>query len=327
MADGNVYSSKQFELYIALQDKMGTVNATNDDFVKLDVVSVSDIDFGGGLVQERTLRSGQQIKKSTDHYVSQKGASASVQFEWVVSHREGFDMLMTLISEDTGTPFVRAGESSPLTYDHDGTATVGKFATVIVSNPRSTDDRVMHSAVLTELSLTMDSGSEGGRMVVGGTFYSGYKPEAPATNAVAPNGAQTAYVKTIYDFTTKTIASADVVLKSCSVNWTFPALRVGFQGGGAEAQQYSRSGEYALGGSLNVKYDANTDQELASFLAGTPKALVLTDSTPTLAISVPTAIFTGYNLDLGDSDEGVFVELPFEAVADGSANLFSITTA
>lgn len=78
---------------------------------------------------------------------------------------------------------------------------------------------------------------------------------------------------------------------------------------------------------MNVKYDANTDQELASFLAGTPKALFISDSGATLSISVPTAIFTGFNLDLGDSDEGVFVELPFEAVADGSANLFSITTA
>jgi len=327
MADGNVYSSKQFELYIALQDTMGTPNATNGDFIKLDVVSVSDIDFGGGLVQERTLRSGQQIKKSTDHYVSQKGGSASVQFEWVVSHREGFDMLMTLISEDTATPFVRAGESSPLTYNHGGSTTVGKFATVIISNPRSTDDRVLHSAVLTELSLTMDSGSEGGRMVVGGTFYSGYKPEAPATNAVAPDGSQTAYVRTIYDMTNKSIAGVDTVLKSCSVNWAFPAVRVGFQGASGEVEQYGRSGEYTFGGSMNVKYDANTDQELASFLAGTPKALFISDSGATLSISVPNAIFTGYNLDLGDSDEGVFVELPFEAVADGSENLFSITTA
>ena len=88
--DGNVFSSKQFELFIADQSAMGTANSTNGEFVKLDVVSVSDVDFGGGLVQERALRSGQQIKKLTDHYVSQKGASASLSFEWVDSHKEGF---------------------------------------------------------------------------------------------------------------------------------------------------------------------------------------------------------------------------------------------
>ena len=69
MADANVYSSKQFELFIADQTTMGTANTTGSEFVKLDVVSVSDVDIGGGLVQERNLRSGQQIKKSTDHYV------------------------------------------------------------------------------------------------------------------------------------------------------------------------------------------------------------------------------------------------------------------
>jgi len=325
MADGNVYSSKQFELFIALQDTLGTKNTDNADFVKLDVTGVSDVDFGGGLVQERNLRSGQQIKKATDHYVSQKGSSATVSFEWVVSHLEGFNTLMTLISEDAGTPFIVNGEFSPSVYNHG--ADTGKFATVIISNPRGSDDRVLHSAVLTELSLSMDSGSEGGRMVVSGTFYSGYKPESAVSNTVAPNGAQTAWVKTIYDFTTKTMNSNDVVVKSCTWNWAFPCSRVGFQGADAEAQQYSRSGEYTFGGSFSVKYDANTDQELANFLNGSAVALAMNDATPKLAISTNGAIYTGYNLDLGDSDEGVFVELPWESTATGSNALFTVTTA
>jgi len=321
--DGNVYSSKQFELYIADQTTLGTPLTTDSAFVKLDVVSVTDVDFGGGLVQERTLRSGQQVKKATDHYVSQKGASASLSFEWVVSHKQGLLHLMKMISEDTASAFEWAGNKSPALYEH-GEDT-GEFSTVIISNPNTGDDRVLHSAVLTELTLSMDSGSEGGRLVASGTFYSGYKPDVGAST-VAPSGTETAYVKTIFDCTTKTMASADVVAKAFSITMAYPALRIGFQGGEAEAEQYGRGGEYLVTGSATVKYDANTDGELASFIAGTTKAVAFGDGS-TMNFSIPTAKWTGFNIDLGDTEEGAFVEIPFEGTADGSANVYSIIVA
>lgn len=321
--DSNVYSSKQFELYIAPQTTMGTANSTNSDFVKLDLVSVNDVDFGGGLIQERTLRSGQQVKKSTDHYVSQKGATSTLEFEWVVSHKEGLALLMKMISEDTGTPFVLAGSFSPAVYNHG--ADTGQKATVIVSNPNTSDDRVMHSAVLTNLDLNFDSGSEGGRCVASGTFMSGYKPTV-GTSSVAPGGTETAFVKTIYDFTTKTLGGSDVVAKSFSLSFGYPATRVGFQGANADAEQYARSGEYALSGTISVKYDQNTDQELGQFLAGSTRAIVMGDGS-TINFSVPTVVYTGYTIDLGDSEEGAFVEVPFEATADAGASLFSIIVA
>ena len=81
---GNVYSPKSFELLIAPQTTLGTAHTTSGDFRKYAVTSVSDIDFGSGLVADRTLRIGQQIKKNTDHYASQKGASCSFSFEWLV---------------------------------------------------------------------------------------------------------------------------------------------------------------------------------------------------------------------------------------------------
>lgn len=322
--DSNVYSSKQFELFIADQTTMGTAETDNASFYQLDVVSVSDIDFGGGLVQERTLRSGQQVKKAADHYVSQKGATASFSFEWVVNHKEGLDLLLKLISETSSSPYVWAGTTTQAVYNHG--ATTGEFATIIISNPNTGDDRLIHSAVLTELDLSLDSGSEGGRLVASGTFMTGYKPTVGA-NTVAPSTSPTTYVKTLYDLTTKQIGGSDVVVKSLNVNIAYPAMRLGHQGSNGDAEQYGRGGEIVCSGSATVKYDANTDQELADFLSGATNAFSFQDSTPTLALSVPTAVYTGFNLDLGDSEEGVFVEIPFEGTADDSANLYSITTA
>ena len=330
---GNVFSSKQFELYIALQSEMGVQNPTVGEYVKLDVVNVSDVDFGGGLIQERALRSGQQVKKLTDHYVSQKGASASLQFEWVVSHKQGLLKLMELISEDGSNPFQWAGTKTPGTYQHgnDGSNPylTGKLATLIVSNPNSNDDRTLHSCALTELNLSMDSTSEGGRLVASGTFYSGYKPkvEANALDVSGSGGAETAYVETIFDCETKTLGGNDVVAKAFNVNLSFPCVRVGHQGNDGEAEQYSRSGELVCSGSYTVKYDANSDGELAGFLAGSSKAVALTDGS-TFSVSVPQAVYTGFNMDLGDNEEGVFVEVPFEGTATGSGqNLYSVTVA
>jgi len=321
--DSNVYSSKQFELLIASQDAMGTANTTDADFIKLDLVNVSDVDFAGGLVQERALRSGQQIKKLTDHYVSQKGGNASMSFEWVVSHKEGLQQLMQMVTEDSASPYAVTGEFSPATYSHD--ATTGELATVIISNPNSSDDRVLHSAILTELTLNFDSSGEGGRLVASGTFYSGYKPTVGA-NTVSAGGTETAFVKTIFDCTTRKLGGNDVVAKSFNITFAYPGTRIGFQGSSAEAEQYARSGEYVVSGSASVKYDQNTDQELASFLAGSSKAVSFGDGS-TIDFSVPTAVWTGYNIDLGDNEEGAFVEIPFEGTASDSANLVSVIIA
>ena len=46
--NSSVYSSKQFELFIAPQTTMGTANTTNSEFVKLDLVNVNDVDLPNG---------------------------------------------------------------------------------------------------------------------------------------------------------------------------------------------------------------------------------------------------------------------------------------
>ena len=99
-----VYSGKKYSLFLGRQTDastpvaMGTAQTTDNQFVELDVASITDIDFTGGLVTDRTLRTGQQVKRLTDHYVSEKGATKTFAFEWVVSHKEGLIILLELIS-------------------------------------------------------------------------------------------------------------------------------------------------------------------------------------------------------------------------------------
>ena len=325
---GNVYSGKQFELFLSLQTgastpvNMGTAGAVNGEFVKLDMASISDVDFSG-ITQERTLRTGQQIKKPTDHYVSQNGGTYTLGFEWVVSHKEGLQKLMQLISEDTASDYDVAGTFSPAVYKD--SASTGQLATLIISNPNTGDDRVFHSAALTELNLSMDVGTEGGRLVVSGTFFTGYNPTL-GTNTVAPSGTQTSYKKTLFDCSTKQFKEAstnqDVVMRSFNLAIGYPCVVVG---SGANAEAYARSDEYTASGSANIKYDGNTDGMIAHFLDGSEKVITVGDGS-TIDFSLPQVVYAGYNLSLDDA-EGAFVEIPFECVADGSELLYSIKVA
>tara|TARA_Y100000593_G_C4311934_1_gene338839 strand:+ start:1547 stop:2584 length:1038 start_codon:yes stop_codon:yes gene_type:complete len=338
---GQVYSGKQYALYLGRQTKsstpvaMGTAESTNGEFVELDVVTISDIDFAGGLQTDRTLRTGQQVKRRTDHYVSEKGGSKSFSFEWVVSHKNGLAILLELISEDTSSPYAVAGNIEPPVYKHG--ATTGALATVIIknldSNKAAGQDRVFHSAALTNLSFNMDSTSNGGRLVVSGTFYTGYQVST-ASSSVAESVSETRFVKTIYDCTTKTVDSLDVVVKSFNMDVTYPCVRTGYQGSDAEPEMYSRAGELTCSGSISVLYDTNSDAFLATMLtdpgasSGNLAPIIMSDNATVgsgnFAFEVLQAVITGHSLSYEGAEEGQFVELTYEGTASGAENLFRV---
>lgn len=339
---GQVYSGKKYSLFLGRQSNastpvaMGTAQTANGEFVELDVVNVTDIDFAGGLVNDRTLRTGQQIKKPTDHYVSEKGATKAFNFEWVCSHKQGIQILLELISEDTSSPYGMAGTFEPAVYKH--AATTGQMATIILknldSNKAAGQDRVMHSACLTNLSFSMDATANGGRLVATGTFVSGYLVST-ASSSVVPSGSETTFVKTIYDCTTKTVNGADVVVRSFNMDLVYPMQRVGYQGSNGEPEVYSRAGEITCSGAITVLYDENSDGFLAEMLtnptdgSGTGEAPIILSDNSTVgsgnfAFEILQAVLTGHNLTIEGAEEGMMVELTYEGTADGSENLFRV---
>lgn len=326
--NSSVYSPKQFALYLAIQgENMGTAETTASDFVKLSVNSIEDVDFVGGLVTDRTLRSGQQVFKPTDHYASEKGATKSLSFEWVVDGELGLQKLLQLISEDTspeGTT-TTAGNRSPAVYSHG--AGTGEYATLIISNPYTAEDRAYHSAVLTSLTLSLDAGTAGGRLVASGTFYSGYTTTIGANTATdSGTTSDTAFVKTIYDCTTKAIGASgselDVVCRSFDLTINYPAVRIGYQGSNGECEGYSRSGQYSANGNISVKYDAHSKPALTDLMAGSEKSINFGDGSA-INFDLPQIVYTGYGLNM-DEEAGAFVDIPFECVADGAEALYTI---
>ena len=339
---GQLYSGSKYQVLLGRQPAassavhMGTAGSTNSEFVELDMASVSDIDFTGGLVTDRTLRTGQQVKKGTDHWVSEKGSTKSFNFEWVVAHKEGLQILLQLISEDTSSPYAVAGNHEPPIYNHG--ASTGQLATVILknldANAAATQYRVMHSAALTNLSLSMDATNNGGRLIASGTFVTGYLVST-AASSVTNSGTQTPFVKTIHDCTTKTVNAAEVVVKAFNMDIGYPMQRVGYQGSDGEPEMYSRSGEITCSGSITVLYDTNSDGFLAEMLtnpaagsAAGESPIILSDNATVgsgnFAFEVLQAVFTGHNLSIEGAEEGMMLELPYEGTAIAAENLFRV---
>jgi hypothetical protein len=335
-----VYSGKKYSLFLGRQTDastpvaMGTAQSTNGEFVELDVATITDVDFTGGLVADRTLRTGQQVKRLTDHYVSEKGGTKSFGFEWVCSHKEGLIMLLEMISDgDVASPFAIAGNHEPATYST--AATTGALATVILknldSNKEAGQDRVMQDAALTNLSLRMEAGTSGGRLIVSGTFMSGHTVSTASTSVV-PSGTETTFVKTIYDCTTKTIDGVAVIVNSFSIDITNPCVRVGYDSNG-DAEAYSRAGEITCAGTMNVLYDENSDGFLATVLqnpattAGAVAPILFGDAaigSGAIGFSIPQAVLTSHSVSIEGAEEGMMLEVGYEGTALAAQLLYNI---
>ena len=335
-----VYSGKKYSLFLGRQTDastpvaMGTAQTTDNEFVELDVASITDIDFTGGLVTDRTLRTGQQVKRLTDHFVSEKGSTKTFSFEWVCSHKEGLIMLLEMISDgDVATPFTILGNHEPKTYS--AAATTGALATIILknldSNKEAGQDRVMQDAALTNLSFRMEAGTSGGRLIASGTFMSGHTVST-ASSSVVPSGTETSFVKSLYDMTTKTIDGVAVIVSSFALDITNPCVRVGYDASG-DAEGYSRAGEVTCSGSMNVLYNENSDAFLATVLqnpattAGAVAPILFGDAaiaSGALGFSVPQAVLTSHTVSMEGAEEGMMLEVGFEGTALATEKLYEI---
>lgn len=321
------YSGKQFEAYIGLtaNNTLGE-NAVDalDTLYKLRLPSVNDIDFSAGVQIADVERSGQRVLRPTDHIAVRGGGSYTWSFsDYAVENEAVLQLLLQLVTEDTspsGTVEI-SGDQATVQYI-EGQST-GEYAYIVISSPDTDKDRLLHSAVLTELTLSMDSGTNGGRLMASGTFYSGFRPEI-ATEATSPDATAVDYTKGLFDCSSNTLGGSSVVLKNFSVTITNPCVRTGFATVNTydgEPQSYNRGGQIGVSGSINVKMDNISVSTVDDFLSGDSKNISVGDGA-VIDFDIPTAKYTGHTLS---SDEaGVFIELPFIGTADGSDALITI---
>ena len=323
--DNTVYGAKQYEAFLSLQsDALGT-NDVSGTLYKLRVPEVNDIDFSAGFQTADVERTGQRVLRPTDHIKTYKGGSFTWAFDNLVVENEALlQLLLQLVSEDASPSGTVAILGNQGTVAYEQGATTGEYACLVLSSPDTSHDRLMHSSILQELTLSMSPDNNGGLLTASGTFWSGYQPvigaESTAADATAVD-----WTKGFFDCTTSQLGGDDVVMNSFELTISNPATRVGYETVNSiagEPSSYMRGGQISVTGSLGAKLDDNTAQIITEdFLIGTAANVSIGDGSA-IDFDIPTAKYTGHTN--ANADGSVFIDLPFMGTADGSGALVTI---
>ena len=324
------YSGKQFEAYIGLQTANLGAPTVPSTIYKLRLAQVNDIDFSAGVQMTDVERTGQRVLRPTDHISVRAGGTYTWSFsDYVVENEALLQLLLQLVTEDDSPSVTTAITGDIGTTAYTEGASTGEYACVVISSPDADKDRTMHSAILQELTFSLNPTSNGGRLTASGTFFSGYRPVI-GTQGTAPDDTVVDYTKGFFHCDTQTLypvggSSLSVIMNSFDLTISNPATRVGYKEVNStlgEPESYNRGGQVNATGNVSVKMDDNSVATVDTFLAGTSTNISLGNGA-TLDFDIPTAKFTGYETDTAN-ESGVFINLPFMATADGSDALFTI---
>ena len=209
-------------------------------------------------------------------------------------------------------------------------ATSKNHATIIFRNggtDATAEDLTVRGAVIQSMTIKQDIGANAGQMTCDSTFWTAYAPTEEA-NAVATNITvdTSNAVKSIFDLTDAaiTLNSQEIVPTSWEITISRSLERVGSQDYSSYLPfAYAQTGAWEVTGSVNVKADDNTYDNVAG-MKGNSTCVALTIAGTNLTISCPTIMIDNATLDNG----GSFLThtIPFRAfAASTTANIISIT--
>lgn len=338
---GRAYSARQWGLLLGISNidagsSVGAVgSATMDDnattISRFRVNSpVNDIAFSGGFQQSEIERAGNTTFRTED-VVQQYGSGIfTFDFDYPVDNEQCVQQLLQLIFPTNGaTSTALTIPEAPTSedYSHGANSGVDRMAFLVLQNALADSDRMMHSAILQNLTLSMDSATNAGLLNMSGQFMSGYKPVIGANTLDGDDtaGRVSDFNKGLFDCTTVEFGGSAVTCKSFSMTIDNPANRIGFQGSAGETDGYVRPANIGITGSMSIKADETVQDFLVNkFQASGGSrecAISLNDGTAGFDFSLPTVVITDYVLD--QANEGIFADITFRATSsqDGGANL------
>ena len=291
------------------------------------------------VTREARLLSGRGLVKDDDDTIlNLRGGTVTCPFDMIATPKL-LAQHLALVSQE---------HSVSGTYKHltdiggDGTMLSGIGGTISTQSPQSVNLAYYPKAaegikvtgvVCSDLTLSLDYGTNGGFMNMSGNYFSGFSNPLSTASCLEQtfNGTWTAPEAVGYynigDMSTKTLDGRAVILKNFSVTIANGVNRVGFNtNGDAEAYAFP---EYVVSGSITVKYDANHDYASGSnvvqdFLNGDTMALAINigDGTLSSVGEANIAMNIQYSGDPAQdiSESGIFHTLAFDGLATGTSD-------
>ena len=332
------YSGREWGCLIGVTDlsasNLGSAfNASNadGDIAEFRVDNpVADIAWDAGYQRAEIERAGMRGFEAGDiinHYGS---GTWTWDFSYVAENERALQILLQLIYAPGYSGGVLNIPANPTVEDlvHGASPSpdTNSAGFVILQNPHTDKDRVLHNAILQNLTISMDAGTNGGRPTVTGQFMSGYKPTIAAnTTAAASTGLTNTWAKGLFDCSTTSFGGAAATVKSFSMTIENPASRVGFQGTDGETDGYNRASALKVTGSCSLKADTVVQAYLESKWQSNALFPIDIGDSSSLDVQVTGANISAFTLDM--ADEGIFADVSWTATSgvDG-ANALAVVT-
>ena len=325
----NVFSPSEFQFAFVAEANVGTKNATSMQLLNVDdIVTVT-----------------QEVTQTTDPRSS--GARTLATADVFTNDQGGHltTITMSVVLDTTVSPLLHsqalavAVGSSPASYDlaynfapdaliHGGATDITGTCTLAFISPVSNESKYFTGCRLTEMTVSYDSGNEGGRARANLTWETHYRPADGAAAPTTPTAYGGTYRYLRQFGTLKQLGGADIVLNKVEYTISMPAMGVGFQGTNGDPE-FVQVGIPSAGFSavLGVKYDDNTAALWESRRAGTTLVLEIADNatwaSATFGIKASFCKITG-DVQPAGAGAGVFQDIPLIATASTSGDMVQI---
>ena len=269
----NAFSPKQFSFLIAEQDDWGThavdESSPNNNLVALDVDSIGSPTLG--IVQGLDVRSGSRVLQATDFFQDIKGSPKEMTVSGTAT-TEGLDILLANLTGEAlasaSGVYSIASNIAPSTLTAATTNQTGEQLLSIVykSGYGTNADLSFKDCFCTNLVLSGDAGTEGGRIKFSATFKTGslVADLTDATTTIDTAITANDYFMSAWDADDRIIAgTANALVFSFSLNLTNDVVFAGLTATGFEVA--TRAAEISATADFTVKYDSTFSALFESF--------------------------------------------------------------
>lgn len=350
---GKVYGKSEFSMGIKAKDAANIASAAAADgaYKLLPVINVSApvLNF----IESGEIRSNNagMIETDKDQFRSSKGGFVTLDFE-VPAERNYIVRLLANVLQDhtedtSGTNVIhtiQAANGALLSrpdFTASSSAGVPSLFDIGLYYPSSSEDKLITSAALQ--SLTMNFDMTDGRLLLSGSFYSGFTSatkfltEQDLSVAIDPIAAAASPAQPIESyFDVKKLdvdgqVLTDIVITSVSFTFENNLARVGRDSNG-DAESYAFGiPAVSITGELSIMYDGNVNfgdakNILQDFIDGNTATLKLQQGDGTVdaaelgEMNIECEIYsTAVNLD-ANADAGAIITIPFKVVQPTDAN-------
>ena len=326
MAVAHAFSPKEFTCWLENETTAGTSVIHASNMHQLDVDSVSYPSLN--VTQSLDVRNGiGRTFKDEDFFQDNTMRVVELSLSGTMHNDTGHNMLVKNIcnQEGSGDISLASGHTGAKQLYAGDVENAVSSLTVVIKSSDHTNQKSLEfpGMVVTNFSLTADSGTEGGRYKFSATLQSGVKPDLNESSTVAGS---TAYANTTNClFSTSSghkINNTSVIMNSFTATVDHPAVFAGASSTGF--QSVSRGAEAAVTMEAQVKYDGNTkgfvndfDTQTGSSInsaISTGNCFLITNNTK-YGFQSQSAIFTNVAYAEGDI---MMLDIAMKAVDDGT---------